>query len=250
MKIYKIPTILALCAMPFAASYAETVTFNDTVTLLNDTDAVINLSQFDNGVGGVYEGATLNSVTVTFRVDVSGANVQVDNDSLTSKVATARVLNTVNSLTSTASLEQSTGFSSPVGGADGGNLNFNETQIFNLDATINDTIGQFDAQVGEGDYASWSPGTLSESATGTIASSLNSDYEGAASVAYTINATYLSSASFEGEDGYFQGNTPSGEFFVSVVYDYTAAVVVPEPGTYALIAGLFAFTWMAVRRRK
>ncbi len=239
-------SFLALGILPLTGSFAETLTFNDTVVMLNDTNAVINLSQFDNGAGGAFEGATLNSITVTVETRVLGANVQLDNDETIAQTGTGRVQNQVNSFTVGASVLKSD-FATTVG-AGGTALQLNVSQAFALDATSGDTVGQFD-NTGAGDFASWTPGTLTASDSGSLASAVFSQYEGTGSIAFTVNSTFTTSATFDGSNGFFQGNTPSGQFFAQVVYDYSPSVV-PEPSTYALLAGLMAFSAIALRKRK
>lgn len=124
----------------------------------------------------------------------------------------------------------------------------NETQVDTLQGTSGDAVGQFDV-TGDTDFSSWSPGLLTATSVDNVNSAFNFLYEGDGTFSFTLNSSFSTSATFTGIDGYFQGNTPSGAMFAEVEYNYTAAEVVPEPGTAAMIAGLFAFVWVALRRR-
>lgn len=227
--------VLASLIFVTAGLTGEIQVFDSTVVMPNDTTVTIQLPQFDGSLG------TLNSVTVTVRVDVSGANVQMDNDSTLEQSGTARVQNQINSFSTTASTLDNT-FTNldPLG------LQMNTSQLFILDPTTGDTVGSFD-QTGLADFANWTPGTLSAGDARAINAVVYNQYTGDGTVDFSINSTYTTSASFSGSDGYFQGNTPSGSFYAMVEYDYSP---VPEVAQTATLVCLFGFIAVLVRRKK
>ena len=95
---------------------------------------------------------------------------------------------------------------------------------------------------GEGDYFNFDISGVSDSDSGAIVAGGYSDYLGTGT--YTITITAAQYQSITGVGGVAALSLPadlSGSVTVTVV---------PEPGTYALIAGLCAFSWIATRRRK
>lgn len=242
--------LLPLLAASSVAVNAATVTFTDTVSMPNDTDVTILITQFNtisdiDTATGPYNstvGATLTSVTVTVKSIISGANVQMDNDSDDAQTGTARVQNLVNSYSGPATPDG--GFAAIVETAD---MQLNESQAFNLGATSGDTVGSFDVTEAS-DYDTWSPGVLESGDGGVVNSAVyDSVYTGTGDLTFTINSTYTTSATFSGDNGFFQGNTPSGDFFVEVIYTYTP---VPEPSSYAVLFGLAALGLVSIRRRR
>jgi hypothetical protein len=219
---------LVLCvglAIGLAASSAQalptyTVSYEDTQGLPNDTNTTLNLPKFN------ISGATLTNVWLKLEIRLSGAVVELDNDATVDQGGTAQVLSTVNTLGSSATLLK-TDFTSFTGT----NLGINQTANFPLAITTGDPLGVFNAQPGNGDYAKWDPGTLARTDSGDIAGSVWGGYEGTGNFTVTVNNSYLAGATFEGADGYFQGSTPSGEFYGKVTYTYT-----PEPATLSLLA--------------
>ena len=250
MNAYKATiTSVGAALLLSASAQAASITFNQTISMPNDTTVTINLPQFDNTTdmdpaGGLWNdttGATLTSVTVTVKAIIADANVQMDNDAAVSQNGTARVQNLVNSYSGPSTLNGS--FGQTIEAAD---MQLNESQVFNLGATSGDTVGQFDVTAFS-DYASWSPGTLEAGDSGVVNSIAHSVYQGNGNLSFSINSTYTTSASFSGETGFFQGNTPSGSFFAEVTYEYAA---VPEPSAYGLLIGLSALSWIVIRRRR
>ena len=242
-------SILPLLAAFSIAANAATLTFSDTVSMPNDTDVSIYIPKFNTTTDidpapGAYNstvGATLTSVTVTVKALISGANVQMDNDSASPQVGTARLQNLVNSYSGPNTLN--TSFLQSIEQSD---MQLNTSQEFSLAATSGDTVGAFNATMAS-DYSSWSPGTLEAGDSGVINPLIYaSDYEGTDDLVFTINSTYTTSATFIGDDGFFQGNTPNGQFFVEVTYEYSP---VPEASTYATIFGLVIFVFVGLRRR-
>ncbi len=253
MKLKQKLLLVPSLALFSAGLNAATVTFSDVVSMPNDTDVSIFITQFDTttdidsaeGAANSTVGATLTKVTVTVKSIISGANVQMDNDSESAQSGTARVQNLVNSYSGPNTLNASFGQS-----IESGDMQLNQSQIFNLGATSGDSVGTFDV-TGESDYAAWSPGVLEAGDSGVVDSAVYSSvYEGTGDLEFAINSTYTTSASFSGENGFFQGNTPTGQFFVEVIYEYDAASPVPEPSAYAALLGLVTLGYVCVRRRK
>jgi|GEM_PF-2727044 len=250
MNTYKTLFLLPLLAASSVAVNAATVTFTDTVSMPNDADVTILITQFDttndiDTAAGPYNstvGATLTSVTVTVKTIISGANVQMDNDSVDAQTGTARVQNLVNSYS--GPVTPNAGFAAIVETAD---MQLNASQAFNLGATSGDTVGAFNVTAAS-DYDTWSPGALEAGDSGVVNSAVYAaTYTGTGDLTFTINSTYTTSASFSGTNGFFQGNTPTGQFFVEVTYDYAP---VPEPSTYAALLGLAALGFVLVHRRR
>lgn len=204
-------------------SHAATLVGEDTQVLPNDTNITLNLPKFDPSTG------TLSNVWVQVELRLNNAQVQLDNDAASAQNGTARVLNTANSLTSSVTLLKSN-FDT----INNGDLSINNSQVYSLGATSGDPVGQFNATLA-GDYANYVPGTLTSGDFGDIFNGVWGGYQGTGNFTITTNATYLTSATFVGNDGFFQGNTPNGEIYGKVVYTYTPTVV-PEPGTLALLA--------------
>jgi len=229
---------LAITGLLIAAGtlQAATVTYTNSVTMNNDQNTTINLSQFDPSLG------TLTAVYVKYVVSISGANVQMDNDSNLAQNGTARVQNLVNSFSSTASLLDPS-FQMAVTGID---LQLNINQLFALAATSGDTVGQFN-NTGNSDYASWTPGTVQAFGDGLINSLVFSQYTGLGTYGVSVNSTFSTTATFDGSSGYFQGNSPTGAFSGEVTYTYTPAPI-PEPATASMLA-LVAAIGFLIRRR-
>ncbi len=194
---------------------------SDTDTLPNDTDVTLTLPKYTNGL-------TLTNVFVEVELRLFNSNVQLDNDEATGQEGTGRVINTANSFVVTVPLLK-VGFDT----INTGDLAINEAQAFNLAGNIGDIVGQFDAD-GGADYANWTPGTITAGDSGNIDSSVWSAYisTGPADTTFdiTVNTTYLTSATFVGSNGFFEGNTPDGEIFARVVY-----TDIPEPATMVLL---------------
>jgi hypothetical protein len=231
----KTKTILITALLLIAGSLqAATIGYTNSVTMNNDTDATVYLTKFDSSLG------TLTGVYVRYTALISGANVQMDNDSGLAQQGTARVLNQVNDFASTAALVDNS-FQAILSGTD---MAINESQVFSLDATSGDTVGQFNV-TGAGDYDSWTPGDLEGIGDGNVGSVAFGSYTGTGTFSTYINSTYTTSATFDGSDGYFQGNTPSGTFIGEVLYTYEP---IPEPATASMLGALvLVAAW--IRRR-
>ncbi len=179
-------------------------------------------------------GATLTSVEISISTFISGANVQLDNDSNQPQDGTGLVTSVVNSLT--------------VPDNDVVNpflLQISEGQLFNLEATSGDAFGF--TNTGNTDYANWSPGVLTGNSGGVNGSGFNPTYIGTADLEFTIKSTYTAGATFSGNDGYFQGNTPSGQFQAEITYTYETSAI-PEPSSALL--GVFGGMLALMRRRR
>jgi hypothetical protein len=207
--------------------FAGVISFEDTQVLPSNVNTTLTLGKFDTSLG------TLTNVWVQLQVRLDDARVELDNDGAQATTGTAQVLNVVSPLSSTVTL-----LKSDFDSINAGDLGINVTQLFNLSATTGDAVG-FTA-TGLGDYANWQPGTLTAGDSGNIYSGVWGGYEGAGNFTIGVTSSYLAGATFNGNEGYFQGNTTNGTLYGKVVYTYAA---VPEPSTLVLLAlaplGLF-----------
>lgn len=207
MSLKRISMALGVVLCVAAMAHATVVSYEATAYLPNETNTTISLPKFDPNLG------TLTNVEVFLEIRLSGAQVMVENQAGQPQEATARVINMVNSLTSSVPLLR-TDFRS-IGGGD---LGINAGQVYALEPGASDI---------------WSPGALIASDSGDIHSMVWPGYRGAGDFFdVTLNTLYMTTATFSGDNGYFCGNTPNGEFYVKVVYTYE----VPEPASLALLA--------------
>ena len=211
---------LSFCMAVTGSVFAGVVSFDDTQVLPSNVNTTLTLGKFDTSLG------TLTNVWVQLEVRLNDARVQLDNDAALAQTGTGQVLNVASPLTSTVTL-----LKSDFDSINAGDLGINVTQLFNLSATTGDAVG-FTA-TGLGDYADWQPGTLTAGDSGNIYSGVWGGYEGAGNFTIGVTSSYLAGATFNGNDGYFQGNTTNGTLYGKVVYSYTA---VPEPSTLVLLA--------------
>jgi hypothetical protein len=211
-------TIAGLLAL--AGSLQAGIITQDVSTVLNSgISTTLTFDKYDTSLGGI-----LVSVHVVYGIQLTGANVQMDNDSTSANTGTGIVQNNATAFSSTASLTGT--------GIVKGSFAIYEEQDFNLDPTTGDVVGHFNA-TGLGDYANWSPGTLKGSGEGDVSGSLSSyQASGGGTFTTTAKATFFTAASFTGNDGFFEGSTPNGLFYGEIIYD-----VIPEPGTW-LAGGL------------
>ena len=219
--------IVALLAVACVCSLASALTYTDTVDwteLPDGTTVNLQLDKFDTTLG------TLTGVTIEYYVRSTGAEVELDNDAAQAQVGTAKYVNTV--VFSSAASTLDAGFTT-WGGSD---FSTNESQNFNLGGTTGDTVGTFDAQPGNADYAIWTPGVITEGGVREINSLVWSQYEGTGTYTVSFTSDMLTGATFSGSLGQFNGSSPAAEAFAKVTYTY-----VPEPATMALLGlgGLF-----------
>lgn len=244
MKLHSI-RLLSLAGLAPFAGYAASVTYNTPLTTLNnDSNTVLTLSKFNTSLG------VLTGVNISYYQTLSGVVVQMDNDHTATNTGTAKVLNVINSFSSSLGSTSLLGpsFTAIV---DAAALTVNQSQDFSLSATSGDTVGAFNV-TGLSDYASWSPGTITRGGSGDVNDLFEGLYaqSGAGTFTLTSNTSYLTSATFSGPNGYFQGNTPTANVSASVTYTYTPTVI-PEPSTYALLGGFVALGGtLYLRRRK
>lgn len=220
---------------------------SDSVTLDNSTDTTINILKFDTandiseGGSPTTVGATLTNVEITVKAIVSGASVQMDNDNGAANTATASVTNLVNTFVVTNV------FSDPLDGID---LQVNSQEVFELSATGIDPVG-YTETLGP-DWATFDPGSQEGVTTGSYAgaTAIALGYSTTTlneAIAFTLNSSYSTTATFSGANGFFQGNTPTGQYEVEVIYTYSP---VPEPSTYAALFGAAALAFVGLRRRR
>lgn len=194
---------------------AATIGGTDSTVLINSNNNTLTLPQFDSSLG------TLTNVYVKLTVQLNGAQVQLDNDDGNAQTGTGLVQNLVNSLNATVTLF-------PINGL---GLQVNNQQNFNLGVTTGDPVGQFD-QTLLADYALFAPGLINQVEDANINNAFWAPYTGLGTFTVTLNSTFSTSATFQGSNGFFEGNTPNGAFLGEVVYTY----VIPEPASLGLLA--------------
>ncbi|MBC8378026.1 MAG: choice-of-anchor E domain-containing protein [Planctomycetes bacterium] len=211
--------VLAFLAVAFSAQGTLT-SGSDSGVLPDQTNLQLELPKFNPSLG------TLNNVWVEVSFDLANSVVEMDNDSVTSGDASAKVNSAFVTFNSTATLLK-TDFSS----IEAGDFIIAETADFTLDPTSGDTVGQFDV-TGLSDYMMHDFGTITKTDSGNIFSGVWGTYTGTGNFTIDIEASYLAGATFTGSDGYYQGSTPNGAVSAQVIYDYTA---IPEPATMVLL---------------
>ena len=224
---------IATALLAAGSLQAATVTYTNASVMANDADTTIGLSKFDVALG------TLTGVYIEYKTLISGVSVAVDNDSSSQQTGTARVQNLVNHF-SVANSVLTPSFGSAV---NLGELQISASQAFVLQQTLGDPLG-FTATGGP-DYAIWTPGTISATSGGDLNSLVFFQYQGTGSFNATIHSIFSTTATFNGADGYFQGNTPSGAFDGKVIYTYSQ---IPEPAT-ATLSVLVLIVGFWIRRR-
>jgi hypothetical protein len=220
----KTATMIAAISMTLllaATTQAATMTDEDTVSLPSGSPVVLNLMKFDSSLG------TLTGVYVEFEVRLDDAQVRLDNDSTLAQTGTAEVQNTASSFSSDVSLLKADGTTT----INAGSFSIVQNQAFALEPTSGDPLGQFNV-TNDTDYAAWTPPTITGGDSGDIHSTGWNDYIGTGDFAVNITSSYLTGASFTGNDGFFDGNTPNGSFYGKVIYTYE----IPEPATVGLLA--------------
>ena len=233
-KVYSL-ALLAAASLGMAASANAAISgpYSDSQTLTNSRDVTLTFPQFNTATG------TLTGVNVDFRIELAGVIVAMDNDADVAQTGTALVQTTVNSLTSNVTLQKS-----DLSTINKGSLSSIVSRQFSLSPTTGDAVGAFNA-TGNDDYAIWQPLMISVSDSGDISSGVWAGYQGTGNITVTTNALYLTSATFVGNDGYFQGNTPDATFRGTITYTFTA---IPEPVMFGIM-GLAATVLMRRRRQ-
>lgn len=247
MNSVKIISLAAIAGLSFSAAQAATINFNDSISVTETGTLsganVINLSQFDSDLG------TLNSVTLNISLSLPSFNIVVDND------ATALANVNVNFGTIGSVL-----FSSSVSTFDGSGTisgsNFTiATQVDTFDVAANDSDSalNFDNDSGP-DNGTFTTGSVNEGvSTWLVDSAVFAAWQASSpgTIAFEIAADFVTDLNVNsgggGGDTRFQGTIPSATFTVDVTYDYTP---VPEPSTFALLSGVCALGFLAIRRRR
>jgi len=206
---------LFITAVPAFALITEG---NDTKAVPDGTTVVLNLPKFDGPL------ADLTKVWVEVRFDIFNAVVEMDNDSTSPGTGTAKVISAFTTFNSTVNLTK-TDFDS----INAGDFTIDETQDFALGSTIGDPCGF--TVTNDVDYAYHDFNTITKQDSGDIISDVWAGYVGTGDFQITVKASYLAGALFSGNDGYYQGSTPSGEVYAQVIYNY-----IPEPATIGLLS--------------
>ena len=251
MNAYKLTSVLALAALPFAAS-AATQPFSDSITVTETQTLTgvnqLSLSQFDSDLG------TLTGVTLTISLTADSFDLGIDNDQgETSNVTVS--FGTLGAVLFGIDASTFDGVSSTVTGAD-----FNvTTQSSTFDVAANDLdatdqyhddagpdnggftttavdVGVADWSVDASQFSAWQAATPGD-VTLDLAVDFTTDID-------------INSGGADGDFIQFQGSIPTATFSADVTYEYTPTTPVPESSSYALLAGVAAFGWIMVRRRK
>jgi len=214
---------IGLLLAPFVVK-ATLVTQTQSVTLTSGQTSTLTFNKWDTTTSW---GNSLASVYVSFDLRLSGASFSMYNDDPTgSAQATASILSAVSSFTYGPSLS-GIGTASQIKSG----LAYSDSQDFILDASTvaGAPVGHYVA-TGNSDTASWSSGTIDSyySGNGYVSGSLSS-YQSSGSGTFntSLKAIFSSSIDFNGGNGYYQGNTASATYLVTITYD-----VVPEPSTW------------------
>ncbi len=214
---------------------AEMVTNVATATMNPLQDATVSLAKFDSSLG------TLTGIYIEFGTALYGTDYAFDNDLTVLKKPTVTISLDVLSLLVSVGLE-GTGI-----GADGSDLNIFAFHQFSLAKDDGDATGQFNT--GGADYGRWLPGTLNAMAGGYVTNNAFTDYIGNENFTATINSDISAAiTTWTGVESSPNNTLPVGEFFVKVVYEYTA---IPEPAAIGLLSlgGIFTLTTSWIRRR-
>ena len=216
--------LITLAIFACASLQADTIGYTNSATMASGVDSTFTLNKFDASLG------TLTGVYIAYWTQFEDLRVQVDNDSVATQTGNVGFNCTLSSFSSTADTD---------GKIDSLALQVAETQNYILGVNINDVVGAFDAQPGEGDYRDWNPGTLSGFDDGVIGADAFSDYIGSGTYSTSLTATMLTGINFVGDSVYSELNSPTSTWNGEVIYTYTP---VPEPATASMMifAGVIA----------
>lgn len=206
---------------------ADIVSYSNTVSLTSGEDAVVSLNQFNSSLG------TLTGITLEFRVVLSGAQFEFDNDNAASRNVQADFSGLVDAFSMDTRWDAIDDLIADLYVAD--------SRDFSLSATTGDQVGEFNA-TGAGDYYNWVLGTLNGSFSDSVNSAYFSDYTGLGSFDSTMN--FVEEASHSPTYRVFRNETlPTGELTAIVTYEYA----IPEPAAMGLIV-MGGFITFAVNR--
>jgi hypothetical protein len=236
MKLYKFSTILALSALPFVASAAtQTIPFSFTPS----GNVVLTFNKVN------YAAVDVTSITVSVNMTTSGGSLSGDNDSATESGSYDAVFGIQADLTHSGgglalftSSEVEVGANLSATDSTSGTLGVDDGDT--LESGGNGSTPGFDE--GGPDYFTFDLSAATDSDSGAIDSGQYSKYLGTGTYSITISADQFQSITGVG-----------GVAALIIPADLLGSVsvtVIPEPGAYALVAGLMAFSWIAVRRRK
>jgi hypothetical protein len=240
MNLRQVPFFLALSALPFSASHAGTQSFDGVFSWVGSGSDTITLSQFDSTLG------TLTSVTVAVTTAKTGGLGQADNDSaIAGNVIFTQKIDVAFNSTDVRLFDSdfSDNWSDLSAASSSG------SRV--LEATTGDDTIAFN-NTGLGDYTQWNATDASDLSASDIANGAwnlgDTGYIGTGN--FNLLASGTQSTTTSGLGGVQTAQVVSNvSGTATVTYTYDAAPI-PEPGTYALIAGLCAFGWIAIRRRR
>jgi hypothetical protein len=235
-------TILGFASV--SATHALTQVFSDSIayTWTNSLGTnELTLSQFDGALG------TLDSVTLTISYDVPEQDLEIDNDSDGTATGDFNFGEFGGSVfSSSASTFDGSGI---VGASDFGYAT--QTSSYSLLANVNDSTATFDTQPGEDDYFIFTTTEAVFDVVTNISSFVFGEWTGTGDVTIDLAKSYASNITnnvLTGTGTLRQASTQTtGNFSAEVVYNYTP---VPETSAFALLGGLCALGFTALRRRR
>ena len=236
---YKIIPILALLGLVLAVPA--------NAALITQTYTFSGLPNFgDATTFNQYSGTDpLTNITIDLGVTISGGYVVVDNDAATSSTATVEL--GARSYLGSSSVTLPTAVT---GNFFSGGLDAFFSQSYNLDPNVGDGSGDWSPAPPDG--ASYTGGTYSDSASGSVLSADYAAYMGTGTYSIDIYSLQHHVVTSSGGVEYaFNPVNVSGT--ITVTYEYTSSGgggTVPEPGTMILFAsGLGAVAAYRMRRK-